>query len=95
MPVMVKGAAPVFVKVEFCDALAVLSGTFAKVKVDGVKVTSGVVPGAPVPVRATVCGVPAALSAMLTLAVRVPVANGLKVTEIVQLNPAVRVNGTG
>jgi hypothetical protein len=95
MPVMVKGAAPVFVKVEFCDALAVLSGTFANVRLGGVKVTSGVVPGAPVPVRATVCGVPAALSAMLTLAVRVPVANGLKVTEIVQLNPAVRVNGTG
>jgi len=37
----------------------------------------------PVPDKATVCGDPVALSAMLTEAVRAPVAVGLKVTEIV------------
>jgi hypothetical protein len=39
----------------------------------------------PVPVRATVCGLPGSESAMLTEAVRVPAAVGAKVTEIVQL----------
>ena len=38
----------------------------------------------PVPERATVCGDPVALSAMFSVAARVPVAAGLKVTEIVQ-----------
>jgi hypothetical protein len=42
----------------------------------------------PVPVRATVCGLPLALSVMLTAAVRLPVAEGVKVTLIVQLAPA-------
>ena len=39
----------------------------------------------PVPVSGTVCGLPRALSAMETDAVRVPVAVGLNVTLIVQL----------
>lgn len=43
----------------------------------------------PVPVMATVCGLPAALSAMLMDAVRAPVAVGLKVTLMVQV-PAAR-----
>ncbi len=42
----------------------------------------------PVPERLTVCGLPLALSVMLTEAVRVPVAEGVKVTLIVQLAPA-------
>ena len=42
----------------------------------------------PVPVRLTVCGLPAALSVMVTAPVRVPVAVGLNVTLIVQLEPA-------
>src|SRR5438309_11885845 len=42
----------------------------------------------PVPDNATFCGLPAALSVMLTAALRVPMAVGLKVTLIVQLAPA-------
>jgi hypothetical protein len=44
-----------------------------------------VVDAAPVPVRLTVCGLPAALSEILTVAVRVPAAVGVNVTLIVQL----------
>jgi hypothetical protein len=46
---------------------------------------------APAPVRVTNCGEPVALSAMLSDAVRVPVAAGLNSTEIVQLAPGARV----
>ena len=42
----------------------------------------------PEPVRLTVRGLPAALSVMLTEAVRGPVAEGVKVTLMVQLAPA-------
>ena len=42
----------------------------------------------PVPVRLIVCGLPDALSVMLTLPVRVPVAVGVKVTLMLQLPPA-------
>jgi hypothetical protein len=42
----------------------------------------------PVPVKLTVCGLPVALSAMLTLPVKVPVVVGVKVTLIVQAAPA-------
>jgi hypothetical protein len=44
----------------------------------------------PVPVRLTVCELPATLllsSVMITVAVRVPEAMGVKVTSIVQLAP--------
>ena len=42
----------------------------------------------PVPVSATVCGLPEALSAMLNIPLLVPAAVGLKVTLILQLPPA-------
>ena len=42
----------------------------------------------PVPERLTVCGLPLALSVMLTEAVRLPLAEGVNVTLIVQLAPA-------
>jgi hypothetical protein len=41
----------------------------------------------PVPLSATVCGLPAALSVIFTDAVRLPVAEGAKVTLAVQLAP--------
>jgi hypothetical protein len=41
----------------------------------------------PVPLSATVCGLPAASSVILTAAVRLPVSEGLKVTLVVQLAP--------
>ena len=46
------------------------------------------VKSSPVPVSATVCGLPTALSVMVTTPVLVPVAVGLKVTLRVQLAPA-------
>jgi len=42
----------------------------------------------PMPLSATFCGLPLALSVMLSAAVRVPDAVGLKVTLTVQLAPA-------
>ena len=41
----------------------------------------------PVPERLTVCGLPLALSVILTEAVRLPLAAGVNVTLIVQLLP--------
>ena len=43
------------------------------------------------PVRATVCGLPEALSATASEALRAPLAEGVKVTLIVQLAPAANV----
>jgi len=48
----------------------------------------------PVPDNATFCGLPAALSVMLTAALRVPMAVGLKVTLIVQLGAAANETST-
>ncbi len=45
----------------------------------------------PVPLRATLCGLPEALSEILIVPVRLPPAVGLKVTEIEQLAPALTV----
>ena len=50
----------------------------------------GVPDETPVPLKAAACGLPVALSVTATLAVRVPVAVGLKVTLIMQLAPAPR-----
>ena len=57
----------------------------AKERLAGERLTAG--PG-PVPERLTVWGLPLALSAMLSAAVRAPLADGVKVTLIVQLAPA-------
>lgn len=56
--------------------------------VDPEETEIGVLELAPVPLRATLCGEPVALSVMVRLPFRVPVAVGVKVTEIVQLAPA-------
>ena len=48
----------------------------------------GSVDAAPVPVRGRMCGLPVALSVMVTEPVRVPVAVGAQVTPMVQLPPA-------
>ena len=44
----------------------------------------------PVPLRGTVCGLPAALSAMDRVAVRAPAAVGRNVTLMVQLDPTLK-----
>lgn len=76
MPVIVRVALPVFVKVK---GWVVLAPRVWAVKLTLVVET--VARGAlPVPVRLKVCGLPPALSEMLTMAVRLPVACGAKVT---------------
>src|SRR5437588_623000 len=47
----------------------------------------------PLPLTRPACGLPLALSVMLTLALRVPVAVGVKVTLMVQEAPAATVLG--
>ena len=58
-----------------------------KARLVGERLTAPAVP-VPVPEKLTVCGLPLALSVMLTAAVRLPLAAGVKVTLIVQLAPA-------
>ena len=62
-----------------------------KFKLVGESVTAGAVP---VPVAVSVCGLPAALSVMVSVALRAPAAVGLKVTLKVQLAPAASVAGS-
>ena len=58
-----------------------------KARLVGERLTTAAVPVAavPLPEKLTVCGLPVALSEMLTEAVRVPLAEGVSVTLIVQL----------
>jgi hypothetical protein len=76
--VMSNTAAPVFVSVTNCGALVVVTVWVPKARVGGKRVTAGA--GAPVPLSGIVCGLPEALSVMVTDPYRVPVAVGVKVT---------------
>ena len=58
-----------------------------KARLVGERLTAPAVP-VPVPERLTVCELPLALSVMLTDAVRLPLAEGVNVTLIVQWAPA-------
>jgi hypothetical protein len=82
MAVMVNVAAPTLVSVTVF-ALAVPMAIVPKIKPVGE--SFAVVPD---PVRLTFCGLPAALSVMLSAAVRVPDAVGLNLTLMVQLAAA-------
>jgi len=62
-----------------------------KLREDGVSETAGVGAAVPVPVSATVCGEPAALSATETVAAKLVAEAGVKVTEMEQLAPAASV----
>ncbi len=73
---------PGFDRVTGCEALGLPSTCTAKLSAAGVAFRTAL---APVPVRETVCGLPAALSAMLNVPARVPVPVGVKVTLTVQL----------
>src|SRR5712692_8775510 len=59
-----------------------------KTRLPGDRVIAGAL--MPMPVRETVCGLPTALSEMVMAPVRVPVAVGLNVTKILQLDDAAR-----
>jgi hypothetical protein len=82
MLVMAKLVFPVLVRVTDCAALVVPGFGLVKVRIPVERLTAGPVP---VPIRATVCGLLARLSAMLTEAVRAPGAIGENSTTIVQL----------
>jgi hypothetical protein len=77
MLVMLKARLPLFVRVTGCAAVEVPSDWLPKVRVVA---ESSTPEAAPVPVRLTVWGLPAALSVNTTEAVRVPVEVGVKVT---------------
>jgi hypothetical protein len=81
---IVNGAVPVFFNVDDCGAPIVPTSCEPKTRLVGVSVTAGA-GVVPVPVSPTVCGLPAALSVTLTLAVRLPAAVGWNATEIVQV----------
>jgi hypothetical protein len=78
---MFRVALPVLLKVTGCTPLVVPSVWLPKIRLVAVRLTALPLP---VPVRITVCGLPAALSVMVTVAVRVPGAVGVNVTVIVQ-----------
>src|SRR5580658_10463564 len=92
MLLKVTDALPVLLIVTLCAALVVPVFCAANVRLDGVKLNVNV--GVrPVPVRVTLCGLPVALSVNVRLAVRVPTAVGLNVTDTVQELPDVSVPG--
>jgi CRISPR/Cas system-associated exonuclease Cas4 (RecB family) len=85
MLVMLKAAAPVFVSVAACGELLVPTNWFPNDNELGDRVTVDTIP---VPVKATVCGLPLALSFTVSVPVLAPVAVGVKVTLMVQVAPA-------
>ena len=82
--VMLNVAVPLFVRVTVEAVLVVPTAWLLKETLVGERVTPGAVP---VPERLTVCVLPLALSVMLTEAARLPLAEGVKVTLIVQFLP--------
>jgi energy-converting hydrogenase Eha subunit E len=88
--VRVMAVALVFLTVITCAAVVEPIGVEAKVKLAGLRETVSPA-AAPVPLSATVCGEPTALSVSTRDAVSVPAAVGLNSTGIVQLAPAANV----
>lgn len=88
IPVIVRFALPVLVRVKVCAVLAVPCGCVAKFNVEGLKL---IVAPDPVPDRVADCWLPTTLlllSVTLRVADRVPVPVGVNVMLIVQLPPA-------
>jgi hypothetical protein len=90
IPLSASGAVPLFFSVVVWAALVLPTVCAPKAKLDGVNVTAGAVP---VPLNARLCGLPAASSAIDTLAARLPPAIAENVTDTVQLAPAAKVEG--
>ena len=83
MPVIVKVVVPTFFRFTVFGRLVVPSPTEPKFKLVGESFAV-----VPIPLSVTFCGLPEALSLMLSAAVRVPDAVGLNLTLILQLAPA-------
>jgi len=79
---MLKGALPALLRVTVCAVLVTPTDWLPKARLVGERLTAAAVP---VPERLTDCGLPLALSVMLIEAVRLPLAEGVKVTLMVQL----------
>jgi len=90
MLVIVSGPVLVLLSVTGCAVLVVPTAWLPKLKLAGEAVAVG---ETPVPVKETVCGLPAALSVMVRKPGRVPPVEGVKVTLIVQFAPAAIVAG--
>ena len=85
--VIVRGAVPGLARVTTCATLIVPTATLPKLRLAGEKVASGAV-DVPDPDRLTAWGLPVALSAIVSVPVRVPDIVGANVTLIVQCAPA-------
>src|SRR5437899_7366918 len=85
MLVRFSGASPLLVSVTFCAALVVPTRCSPNALLVAESVAVGGV--TPVPVSNTDCGLPGASSVMVTVAVRAPVAAGVKLMLNVQLAP--------
>src|SRR2546428_8803014 len=88
MLVMLRVAVPLLVRVTDCTGLVVLRRWSPKARLAGAKVTAGAMP---VPASDTDCGLPAASSATLRLALLAPVDAGWNFSPTLQLAPAARV----
>ncbi len=86
--VMLSVALPGLESVTVWAGLVVPTGWLPKATLAGFRFTAGW--PTPVPVRLTLCGLPGALSATESEAERARAAVGVKVTEMVQLAPALR-----
>ncbi len=85
--VRLKAALAVLLRVMVWTALVAPTAWLANVRLVGERLATGSAP-VPVPERLTAWGLPLALSATLSEAVQLPLAEGLKVTLIAQLAPA-------
>ena len=81
---MVRAALPLLVSVTVCAELVVLTWWFPKLKLVGLRLTTGADAVVPEPLNATDCGLPDALSVIVKLALRLPSAVGVKVTSMKQ-----------
>jgi hypothetical protein len=81
MPLIFSGAVPLLVTVTVCAA-EVDSAAAVKLSELALRVIAGVAGKAPVPVSEITCGEPAALSITSTAAAKLPLAAGVKVTDI-------------
>jgi hypothetical protein len=88
MPVMASVPLPVFVSVTVWAELDVPTDCVANEKLLVLRIAAGV--ATPVPPKLTLCGLPGALSVTVTLAPSAVATRGTKVTERVQLAPALR-----
>src|SRR2546425_1989850 len=84
MLVMLREAVPVLDRGTVCTGLVVMRSWASKARLVGAKVPAGAIP---VPASDTDCGLPGASSVMVTVAVRAPVAAGVKRLVIEQLAP--------